>query len=217
MSTSAEYRPWDYDILVKILIVGDSGVGKSCLLVRYSDDEFLESHLTTIGVDFKIKTETLKDNRTAKIQLWDTAGQERFSSIVSAYYRSSNGIMVVFDLTNEESFKNIAKWLSQIKQHGLDNVSLVLVGNKSDLKSKRVIDKDRAEELAKNLGIPYIETSAKSSDNVDNAFKTMLQRVVDSHNYMESEFNKKKDTTTVTGPKGTASIGGNSNNTGCCK
>ncbi|KAG2381493.1 hypothetical protein C9374_006482 [Naegleria lovaniensis] len=221
-SSYSDYRPWEYDILVKILIVGNSGVGKSCLLVRYSDDEFYESHLSTIGVDFKIKTQTLQDHRVAKIQLWDTAGQERFGQIVSGYYRSSNGIMIVFDLTDEKSFREVAKWLDQIAKYGSENTPMVLVGNKSDLVAKRVIDRRVAEEFAKNMGMEYIETSAKNSNGVDVAFDKMLQAVVKSQNYIDNNPNTKKKTdssTTVIGPglRGNTTVTDSSNNSCCWK
>ncbi|KAL9649059.1 hypothetical protein ABK040_008436 [Willaertia magna] len=119
---------WNYDILAKILIVGDSGTGKSSLLVRYSDDEYHDNQITTIGVDFKIHTKQLDDGRILKAQLWDSAGQEAYSSIVSSFYRLSHGVMIVFDLTREKSFKNVTKWLNQIKDKVQDNIPIVLVG-----------------------------------------------------------------------------------------
>ena len=128
----------DYDHLIKLLLIGDSGVGKSCLLLRFSDGSFTTSFITTIGIDFKIKTVEL-DGKRIKLQIWDTAGQERFRTITTAYYRGAMGILLVYDVTDESSFNNIRNWIRNIEQHASDNVNKILVGNKADMdESKRV-------------------------------------------------------------------------------
>lgn len=136
-----------YDYLVKLLLIGDSGVGKSCLLLRFSDDSFTPSFITTIGIDFKIRTIEL-DGKRIKLQIWDTAGQERFRTITTAYYRGAMGILLVYDVTDEKSFANIRNWIRNIEQHASDNVNKMLVGNKCDMQDKRVVEADRGKALA---------------------------------------------------------------------
>lgn len=166
----------EYDYLFKLLLIGDSGVGKSCLLLRFADDTYTESYISTIGVDFKIRTIDL-DAKTIKLQIWDTAGQERFRTITSSYYRGAHGIIVVYDTTDLESFNNVKQWLHEIDRYASENVNKLLVGNKSDLTSKRAVSFDQAKEFADSLGIAFIETSAKSSTNVEKAFMTMASQI----------------------------------------
>lgn len=166
----------EYDYLFKLLLIGDSGVGKSCLLLRFADDTYTESYISTIGVDFKIRTIEL-DGKTIKLQIWDTAGQERFRTITSSYYRGAHGIIIVYDVTDQDSFKNVKQWLKEIERYASDNVNKLLVGNKCDLKPKKVIDSKDAEDFAKNLGIPFLETSAKTAQGVEQAFMTMAAEI----------------------------------------
>ncbi|KAK9496562.1 hypothetical protein O3M35_012510 [Rhynocoris fuscipes] len=147
----------EYDYLFKLLLIGDSGVGKSCLLLRFADDTYSESYISTIGVDFKIRTIEL-EGKTIKLQIWDTAGQERFRTITSSYYRGAHGIIIVYDCTG-------------------DNVNKLLVGNKSDLTTKKVVEYSTAKEYADHLKIPFIETSAKNAINVEQAFLTMAAEI----------------------------------------
>jgi Ras-related protein Rab-1A len=121
------------------LLIGDSGVGKSCLLLRFADDTYTESFISTIGVDFKIRTIDL-EGKTVKLQIWDTAGQERFRTITSSYYRGAHGIIVVYDITDTESFANVRMWLKEVDRYGSEGVSKLLVGNKSDLSARRVVE-----------------------------------------------------------------------------
>lgn len=166
----------EYDYLFKLLLIGDSGVGKSCLLLRFADDTYTESYISTIGVDFKIRTIDL-DGKTIKLQIWDTAGQERFRTITSSYYRGAHGIIVVYDCTDQESFNNVKTWLEEIDRYACDNVNKLLVGNKSDLHTKKVVDYTTAKEYADQLGIPFLETSAKNAMNVEQAFMTMAAEI----------------------------------------
>jgi Ras-related protein Rab-8A len=138
----------NYDYLVKLLLIGDSGVGKSCLLLRFSDDSFTTSFITTIGIDFKIRT-IEQEGKRLKLQIWDTAGQERFRTITTAYYRGAMGILLVYDVTDEQSFNNIRNWMRQIQQHASDNVNKVLIGNKCDMLDKKVIDTARGQVCAR--------------------------------------------------------------------
>ena len=129
----------DYDYLFKLLLIGDSGVGKSCLLLRYTDEQYSERYISTIGVDFKIKTMEI-DSKTVKLQIWDTAGQERFKTITPTYYKGADGIIIVFDVTKLESFENIKKWFEEIDNHTNGRtINKLLVGAKSDLINKKVI------------------------------------------------------------------------------
>ncbi len=139
------------DYLFKLLLIGDSGVGKSCLLLRFSDDTYTESYISTIGVDFKIRTIEL-DGKTIKLQIWDTAGQERFRTITSSYYRGAHGIIVVYDVTDAETFHNVKQWLHEIDRYACDSVNKLLVGNKADLTTKKVVEFATAKEFADNLG-----------------------------------------------------------------
>lgn len=166
----------EYDYLFKLLLIGDSGVGKSCLLLRFADDTYTESYISTIGVDFKIRTIEL-DGKTIKLQIWDTAGQERFRTITSSYYRGAHGIIVVYDVTDNESFNNVKQWLHEIDRYACENVNKLLVGNKSDLTAKRVVSTEQGKEFAESLGIEFLETSAKTSTNVEQAFLTMASQI----------------------------------------
>jgi Ras-related protein Rab-1A len=166
----------EYDYLFKLLLIGDSGVGKSCLLLRFADDTYTESYISTIGVDFKIRTIEL-DGKTIKLQIWDTAGQERFRTITSSYYRGAHGIIVVYDVTDKESFDNVKQWLQEIERYACENVNKLLVGNKSDLTTKKVVDYATAKDFADERGIPFLETSAKNANNVEQAFMTMAAEI----------------------------------------
>jgi len=166
----------EHDYFFKILLIGDSGVGKSCLLLRFADDSWTDSHISTIGVDFKIKTLNC-DGKVIKLQIWDTAGQERFRTITSSYYRGAQGIILVFDCTDMESFNNVKQWLGEIDRYACENVNKLLVGNKTDLVQGRVVDKSVASEFAESMSIPYIETSAKNASGVEEAFMMMARAI----------------------------------------
>lgn len=166
----------EYDYLFKLLLIGDSGVGKSCLLLRFSDNSYTDSFISTIGVDFKIRTLHL-DDKVVKLRIWDTAGQDRFRTLTSSYYRGAHGIIIVYDATDMESFHNVKSWLGEIEKFASENVNKILVGNKCDLVSKKVVETKMAQELADSLGIPLLETSAKDSINVDEAFTRMAKDI----------------------------------------
>merc|ERR1711988_996992 len=162
----------EYDYLFKLVLIGDSGVGKSCLLLRFADDTYTESYISTIGVDFKIRTIEI-DNKTIKLQIWDTAGQERFRTISSTYYRGAHGIIVVYDITNQESFTNVKRWMQEIDKYARENVSKLLVGNKCDLDDQRKVSKGQGQDFAAQMDLQHLETSAKHAIGVETAFTTM--------------------------------------------
>jgi Ras-related protein Rab-1A len=162
----------DYDYLFKVLIIGNSGVGKSCLLLRFAEDMFSDNYISTIGVDFKIRKLEL-EGKSIKLQIWDTAGQERFRTITKSYYRGSNGIVVVYDITDRESFDQVQHWMSEIDAHASAEVCRLLVGNKADLNDKRAVKTDEGAAIARQYGIPFLETSAKDASHVEEMFVTM--------------------------------------------
>ncbi|ODM98188.1 Ras-related protein Rab-8A [Orchesella cincta] len=149
------------------------------LLFRFSEDAFNSTFISTIGIDFKIRTIEL-DGKKIKLQIWDTAGQERFRTITTAYYRGAMGIMLVYDITNEKSFENIKNWIRNIEEHAAPDVQKMILGNKCDMNDKRVVSKERGEQLALEYGIRFMETSAKNSHNVEEAFY-ILSRDIKAH------------------------------------
>lgn len=166
-----------YDDLVKVLIIGDSSVGKSSLLGRYADNKFVHNNNPTIGMDFKVKM--LEHNgRRVKLQIWDSAGQERFQTITQQYYRNTQGIMLVYDVTSDASFNNVSQWVAQIRSQGAEKADTMLLGNKSDKINEKVIDADQGKALADEYQMPFFETSASLGDNVDTAFTTLVAMVM---------------------------------------
>ncbi|CAI8039448.1 Ras-related protein Rab-10 [Geodia barretti] len=166
-----------YDLLFKLLLIGDSGVGKTCVLFRYADDTFNTTFISTIGIDFKIKTIEL-EGKKIKLQIWDTAGQERFHTITTSYYRGAMGIILVYDITNQKSFDNIQKWLNNIEMHASADVERLLIGNKCDWETRRTIPTATGNQLASNQGISFLETSAKTNHNIDEAFETLARQIL---------------------------------------
>merc|ERR1712228_750678 len=156
---------------------GDSGVGKSCLLLRFADDKYSNSYVSTIGVDFKIKTFDL-DNKVVKLQIWDTAGQERFKAITTSFYRGAHGIVVVYDVTSRSTFKNIKSWLYEIDRYAVANVCKVIIGNKCDMNQDRQVSFEEAKEFADFLDIDYVECSAKDNLNVQDTFHSLTRKVI---------------------------------------
>lgn len=173
----------DHEFLFKLLLIGDSSVGKTSVLLRYVDDSFNSDFQTTIGVDFKLAELTRKDKHL-KLQLWDTAGQDRFRNIVSSYYRGANGIILVYDVTNAESFHNIPKWLEESSSYLTKSVPKLLIGNKVDLSSQRQVATADAQEFADRLGMQFLETSAKTAKNIKAAFEAMADSMIEQSGSM---------------------------------
>ncbi|KAJ8283596.1 hypothetical protein COCON_G00024460 [Conger conger] len=173
LSNSGEF----YDLAFKVMLVGDSGVGKTCLLVRFKDGAFLAgSFISTVGIDFRNKVLNI-DGVKVKLQIWDTAGQERFRSVTHAYYRDAHALLLLYDVTNKTSFDNIQAWLTEIHEYAQQDVVLMLLGNKADSAHERVVKREEGEKLAKEFGVPFMETSAKSGLNVDLAFTAVAKEL----------------------------------------
>ena len=196
------YKGKDYDYIFKIVLIGDTCVGKSCILVRFSDDVFVENYVTTIGVDFRFKTMIVK-NKIAKIQIWDTAGQERYRSITTAYYRGAAAIIICCDSTNKESFYNINNWIDEISKYTDKDVDKLVLMNKCDLIQERQIDKNEISKFEKENGLKIMEVSAKTGNGIDKAFEYIIERLIDK--------NEKKNNNTMTLQGGSLI-----NKQGCC-
>ena len=164
------------DFAIKILLLGDSSVGKTCFLKRYTDNTFQDAYLSTIGFDFKFKFITLDNGKTVKVQLWDTAGQERFRTIAKSYYKGAHGIVLIYDVTNRKTYDNIRKWLNQIKDEASNKISIILVANKIDSEDRQV-SVEEGETLAKASNLPIFEASAKDSINVEESFKFLIEQI----------------------------------------
>ncbi|KAI6176571.1 hypothetical protein M3Y97_00812800 [Aphelenchoides bicaudatus] len=168
----------DYDHLFKILLIGNSGVGKSSLLLRFADNIFQASYITTIGVDFKIRTINV-NGKKVKLQIWDTAGQERFRTITSTYYRGTHGVIIVYDITSAESFRNVKKWSEEIDKN-CDNIPTIIVGNKLDREDARVVQRSDGQMYADAKQIKFFETSAMNGENVDLIFSSLTRTILAS-------------------------------------
>ncbi|KAL8507893.1 hypothetical protein ACS0TY_018442 [Phlomoides rotata] len=158
-----------YAYLFKYIIIGDTGVGKSCLLLQFTDKRFQPVHDLTIGVEFGARMINI-DNKPMKLQIWDTAGQESFRSITRSYYRGAAGALLVYDITRRETFNHLASWLEDARQHANPNMSIMLIGNKCDLAHRRAVSTEEGEQFAKENGLIFMEASAKTAQNVEEAF-----------------------------------------------
>ena len=168
--------PNKFDHLFKILIIGESGVGKTCFLLRYAENSFVANHLLTIGIDFKIKVVEI-EGKVIKLQIWDTAGQDRFRTITKTYYKGSHGVILVYDVCDERSFGNVKNWVNQIEQNAKSSICKVLVGNKCD-KAERVIKEEQGRQLAEEYNMKFYETSAKTGQNVEEAFRYLTGEIL---------------------------------------
>ena len=171
------------EILYKVLLLGDWSVGKTCLLMRYMDNTFTEMHLSTIGIDAKIKIVNLKEGLDARIQIWDTAGQERYKTIAKSYIKGANGILLVYDVTKRNSFEGIKNWVKQIKDLVSSRVNVVLIGNKIDLEDKREVKTEEGEQLGKEFNYQFFETTAKDGVNINEAFEALIKSIAEKYSY----------------------------------
>ena len=175
----------EYDFIFKVLLLGNSDVGKSSMLLRFVDSVWNDAFTPTIGVDFKVKTLEI-NNKRVKMQIWDTAGQERFRTVVSTYFRGAHGILSLYDVTNKDSFKNLENWLIEIEKNSNQKVLKILIGNKCDLTEDREITTEEGQTFANRNGMEFMETSAKMNTNVSEAFTTLGKLMI--------EFNSKTNT-----------------------
>ncbi|XP_078172478.1 ras-related protein RABA2a-like [Carex rostrata] len=166
----------EYDYLFKVVLIGDSGVGKSNLLSRFTRNEFLLDSKSTIGVEFATRTLQV-EGKTIKVQIWDTAGQERYRAITSAYYRGALGALLVYDVTKASSFENVSRWLKELRDHADSNIVIMLIGNKTDLKHLRTVSTEDAQGFAESEGLSFIETSALEATNVEKSFQLILAEI----------------------------------------
>lgn len=181
-----------FEQMYKILLIGDSTVGKSSLLMRFVADKFEEETVSTgmHGMDSKEKDVVTKDGKTVRLSLWDTAGQERMGFLTSSYYRNAQGILIVYDITNSDSYKHIPDWLGEIERYAYGSIIKILVGNKADLEGsqERAVTKEKAQSYAADdLNIPYIETSAKTSENVNEAFMQLVEKIKEKKDGMHTQ------------------------------
>ena len=190
---------------LKVLLLGDTSVGKTCLLKRYTEDTFQDAYLSTIGFDYKFKIVTLKSGKEVKVQIWDTAGQERFRTIAKSYYRGAHGIILVFDVTNQKTFDNIKMWVNQIKEEASSKVCVILIANKID-SEERVVSKEDAAALAKNYELKLYEASAKENINVTEAFQDLIENINTNYSAILSSGTQLKKNTS----------NDNQKKTGCC-
>ena len=167
----------NYDLILKLVLIGDSGVGKTNILSRYNNNEFSLATQPTVGVEFGNKI-IKKENKSIKLQLWDTAGQERYKAITNAFYKGSKGAFVVYDITRKSSFLNIDKWIGELKTNGSEDILIILVGNKSDLEDKREVSIEDGEKKAKQYGIAFCETSALQGKNIEYAKKKKIDEII---------------------------------------
>ncbi|XP_028984144.1 RAB11a, member RAS oncogene family, like [Betta splendens] len=169
-------REDEYDYLFKVVLIGDSGVGKSNLLSRFTRNEFNLESKSTIGVEFATRSIQV-EGKTVKAQIWDTAGQERYRAITSAYYRGAVGALLVYDIAKHLTYENAERWLKELQDHADSNIVIMLVGNKSDLRHLRAVPTDEAKAFAEKHGLSFLETSALDSSNVELAFQTILTAI----------------------------------------
>ena len=167
-----------YDFIFKIVLIGDSGVGKTNILSRYLTDKFSSTTQPTVGVEFGSKI-VKKGEKLIKLQIWDTAGQERYKSITSAYYKGAKGAFVVYDISRKSTFDNVDKWINELKNNGSEDVFIMLVGNKSDLNDKREIIEEEVKKKAQGYNIAYCETSALKGNNIEFAFESLIDKITE--------------------------------------
>ena len=190
-----------YDFIFKVLLLGNSDVGKSSLLLRYVDSVWNDAFVPTIGVDFKVKTLNINDKKI-KMQIWDTAGQERFRNVVSTYFRGSNGILLIYDVTNKDSFKNLESWLIEIEKNASENVLKILIGNKNDLVDDKEITTEEGQKFANRNNMQFIETSAKMNTNVTEAFETLGKLMIEFSSKQNLLTQQKKETKKLSSSSG---------------
>ena len=176
----ASQNPNGYDMIFKVVLIGDTSVGKTNILSKYLSNEFDPDSKATVGVEFGTKDFKIENN-IVKVQIWDTAGQERYRSITNAYYKGAKGSLLVYDITNPKSFENLDKWLSDLKSNAEEKLSIILIGNKSDLEEERKITIEQGKEKAEFYKLAFMETSALNGNNIEKAFNELITDVYKNH------------------------------------
>ena len=169
----------------KVLLLGDTTVGKTCFLMKYTDKTFQEVHMSTIGLDYRLKTMTLKSGKNVKLQIWDTAGQDRFRSITKNYYKSANGIILIYDVTSLLTYENVKTWISQIRGEAPQNVVIFIAGNKIDMEEERKVKTEDGIKLADEYGFLFFETSAKNDININETFEDLVEEIDKVHSKLD--------------------------------
>ena len=177
----------NYDLIFKIVLIGDSGVGKTNILSRYISNEFSLNTQATVGVEFGSKI-IKKGEKLIKLQIWDTAGQERYKSITSAYYKGAKGAFVVYDITKMKTFKNLDKWITELKANGNEDIYIILIGNKLDLEKNREVMTNDVKRKAEELKVGYFETSALDGSNIEHAFDVIVEEMSHLRNYHYNKY-----------------------------
>ena len=165
------------ECVYKVLLLGDSIVGKTCILMRFTEGTFPEIHMSTVGLDYRVKQMTLENGQSAKVCIWDTAGQERFRAITKNYYKGAHGIMLIYDVTRQETFLNVRNWLTQIKENASDKATIFLIGNKCDDIEGRQVATEEGQKVADDYKITFIETSAKNDINIASTFEQLVKQI----------------------------------------
>ena len=177
----------DYDKICQILLLGDMAVGKTCLINRYTNGVFKEEYISTVGFDYNLKQEEI-NNKTVLVKLWDTAGQERFKTLTPSFLRNAEGVIIVFDVTSQDSFDNVKGWINSIKSNlGEKIIPIIIVGNKIDMENMREISKEDGKKIASENDFKYFETSAKTGIGVDEAIKEIVNQILDIQDKNEDE------------------------------
>ena len=175
------------ELFYKILILGDTSVGKTCVLTRYTDNRFEKNYLSTIGIDYKLKNIKLDNGKTVKLQIWDTIGQDRYRAVTKNYYKGAHGIILIYDITDRETFENVRNWIKSIKTEADEKVVVILVGNKCDFEEKRQVSKEEGEQLAQELNLPFFECSAKENKNINEAFNGLIAKLIINYQNVEGK------------------------------
>ena len=171
----------EYEMMVKIILIGDAGVGKTNIMSKYLKNQFMENSKSTVGVEFGSKVFNHEGHKI-KAQIWDTAGQEKYKSLISAYFKGSKGAFIVYDITKKDTFASVEKWVNELKLNSDPKAAVIIIGNKNDLEDKREVSKEQGEEKSKSFGCAFLETSALSGDNIDKAFSLMIKEIFEKYN-----------------------------------